>query len=118
MTEAVHPLSTSAVMMVVRSDCGFRRLIFISREEVPGFPCIVTILRSSFGGDMESEFISCGDMGIGDLGGEATSFTPRLQENPLLQLSVFLVLSLSRPPYHAAPQSGPRARPSTVAVDV
>src|ERR1700731_3830514 len=98
MTEAVQPLSTRAVVMVVRLDCGFRRLTLISREDVPGFPCIVTVLRSSFGAGTESEFLLIGGGGTGDLGGEATSFTPRLQENPLLQPLVSLVLSSSHPP--------------------
>ena len=38
MTEAVHPLSTSAVTMVVWSDAGFCKFTWISRDEVPGFP--------------------------------------------------------------------------------
>src|ERR1700731_2912214 len=110
MTEAVQPLSTSAVMMVVWSDCGFRRLTLISKDDVPGFPCIVTILRSSFRGDTESADIFIGGGGTWDLGGEATSFTPCLWENLLSRPLVSLVLSSLRPLYLAAPQSGPRAR--------
>src|ERR1700731_2207914 len=63
MTEAMQPLSTSAVMMVIWSDCGFWRLTLISRDEVPGFPCMVTVLRSSFGADTESEDIFNGGRG-------------------------------------------------------
>src|ERR1700730_15964275 len=104
MTEAVQPLSTRAVIMVVRSDCRFWRLTLISREDVPGFPCIVTVLRSSFGAGMESECILSGGGDTGDLGRETTSFTPRLPENPLLQPSTFQALSSLHPLY-------PRAQP-------
>src|ERR1700719_1597933 len=99
MTEALHPLSTSAVTIVERLDCRFRRMTLISRDEVPGFPCIVTVLRSSFGAGMESENILAGSRRTGDLGREATSFTPCLRKNPLSQLSASLTLSLSHPPY-------------------
>src|ERR1700730_2169606 len=57
MTEAVQPLSTSAVTMVVQLEAVFHKFTLISKDEVPGFPCIVTILRSSFGQGMESEHI-------------------------------------------------------------
>src|ERR1700730_9134556 len=107
MTDAVHPLSTSAVTIVVWSDCGFRRLTLISRDDVPGFPCIVTVLRSSFGAGTESEHILIGGRDSGDLGRETTSFTPRLLENPLLQLSTSQVLSLSHSPYCGAQPPGP-----------
>src|ERR1700731_44018 len=109
MTEAVQPLSTRAVVMVVRLDCGFWRLTLISREDVPGFPCIVTVLRSSFGAGMESEFLLIGGGGTGDLGREATSFTPHLRENPLSWPLASLVLSLLCPLCLAAPRSEPRA---------
>src|ERR1700731_1272097 len=63
MTEAVQPLSMSAVTIVVWSDCGFRKLTLISKDKVPGFPCMVTVLRSSFGADTESEDIFNGGRG-------------------------------------------------------
>src|ERR1700730_5457731 len=82
MTEAVQPLSTSSMTMVVQSEAGFRKFTLISKDEVPGLPCIVTILRSSFGWGTESEILFAGEGGTLDLGGEATSFTPHLWENP------------------------------------
>src|ERR1700731_2830103 len=110
MTEAVQPLSTRAVVMVVRLDCGFQRLTLISREDVPGFPCIVTVLRSSFGAGMESEFLLAGGRGTGDLGGEATSFPPRLWENLLLWPSMSRAPFSSHPLYPGAQPPGPPAR--------
>src|ERR1700731_4322438 len=104
MTEAVQPLSTSAVTMVVWSEARFRKFTLISKDEVPGLPCIVTILRSSFRWGTESEILLAGGRDTGDLGGEATSFTPRLQENPPLWLSMSLILSSSH-------SRCPRARP-------
>src|ERR1700731_526546 len=95
MMEAVQPLSTSAVTMVVQSEAGFRKFTLISKDEVLGLPCIMTILRSSFGWGTKSEILFAGEGGTLDLGGEATSFTPRLRENPPLQLSASLTLSLS-----------------------
>src|ERR1700719_2803497 len=107
MTEAMQPLSTSAVMMVVQSDCGFWRLTLISRDDVPGFPCIVTVLRSSFGAGTESEHILVGGRDTGDLGRETTSFTPRLRENLLSRPSMSQALSSSHPPYPGARPPGP-----------
>src|ERR1700730_19328478 len=60
MTEVVQPLSTSAVTMVVQLEARFHRFTLISRDKVPGFPCIVTILRSSFGQGTESELVVMG----------------------------------------------------------
>src|SRR6202045_3766417 len=109
MTEAVQPLSTSAVTMVVQSEAGFRKFTLISRDEVPGLPCMVTILRSSFGQGMESEIIFAGEGGTLDLGEEATSFTPCLWENPLLQPLMFPTLFWLCPPYPGALPPGPPA---------
>ena len=107
MMEAVQPLSTSAVTMVVQSEAGFRKFTLISKDEVLGLPCIMTILRSSFRQGTESEFLFAGEGGTLDLGREATSFTPHLRENPPLWLSASLTLSLSHPPYLGVPQLGP-----------
>src|ERR1700731_4216447 len=109
MTEAVQPLSTSAVTMVVQSEAGFRKFTLISRDEVPGLPCMVTILRSSFGQGTESEIIFAGEGGTLDLGGEATSFTPCLWENPFLQPLMFPTLFWLCPPYPGALPPGPPA---------
>src|ERR1700730_16008449 len=93
--------------MVVQLEVEFRRFTLISKDEVPGFPCMVTILRSSFGRDTESEIVLAGGRGTGDLGGETTSFTPRLLDNPLSRPSMSQVLSSSHPPY---PGAQPRGR--------
>ena len=72
-------------------------------------PCTVTILRSSFGWGTESESLFVEDGGTWDLGGEATSFTPHLQENLPSQPSMLPTLSLSCPPYPGAQPPGPQA---------
>src|ERR1700731_4601876 len=97
------------MMMVVQLDCRFHRLTLISKVDVPGFPCIVTVLRSSFRAGMESEHILAGGRDTGDLGRETTSFPPRLPENPLWQPSMSQALSLSHPQYPGAQPPGPPA---------
>ena len=107
--EAVQPLSMRAVTMVVQSEVGFWRLTLTSREEVPCQPCIVTILKSSFGQDTESEFILAVENTGRDSGGEAAFITPCLRENPPSWPSVFLAPSWSHPPYPRAEPPGPQA---------